>query len=164
MYRYGANLYIFIARFEIHRGDHHHRRDGGVAHEVLHVYAQSRAGVIRDDDLRVADRQHIVLAQLARTRKRPAIQAQRTAAFGRDDEPVVFATLERECGAWRHAGHDDIGAFAADGNGCPQRALTRRLSDPDLRVRARFAQRGIIHGVLGPWTGQIGSTQLTLMV
>jgi len=47
------------------------------------------------------------------------------------------------------AGHDDVCPFTADGQALAEGALTRRLFDPDLRVRrARLAYSSFIHG---PW-------------
>ena len=115
----GANLDVFVARFEIDGGDRDDGRDGGVADEMLHVEPQARARILGDDDLRVADRQHVITVQLARARERPAVEAHARASARASANQSASRRSMRSAAPGRRAGHDDVRAFAADGSRAP---------------------------------------------
>jgi len=54
------NEQLFVTVCLLNQGNGARRRNRGVANEMAHVQAKQRAGYIRDDDLSIANRQHIV--------------------------------------------------------------------------------------------------------
>jgi len=129
------NLDVVIIHIDVDRRDDDDRRNSRVAYEMLDVEPQPRTRIVEDDDLRIADGQHVVLVQLATVQERTTVEPHGPASAGfRRGPPVRLAPFDEEHGARRRARHDDIGPFGSDRQCHAERAFARRFLYPDVRV------------------------------
>src|SRR5882724_2748794 len=83
-------------------------------------------------------------AQIARAGQRPPIEAHPGVINGMCN-PNTLAPVDLHMGPRKRSRDDDVGTFPTDGGGLAKNAISHRLTNTYLCVRARTRQRRIGH-------------------